>query len=388
MTDFTWPAEEPVRFREAAGVGGDDVAGESMVLAGERPVYDGRAGKLAGIAFSNALLTILTLGIYRFWGIARMRRYLWSRVSFLGDRLEYRGRGWEKLVGFLIAMLTFVPVGLLAVGIAMTAAFPQGLVLPIVLLYLQIIVLTPVAIYLGRRYRLQRTAWRGIRFDQGGSALAYMRQFLGWGFLAALTLSVLWPVMNARLWGYKWRHTSLGTARFDHPGRSNGLVGVWLGCLLLAPFTLGLSLYWYSAIQYRRLTGDIRLGDLRIASTLSMWRLVWPVFRFMLAVLVVNALVLGGGFIAAGGPALITAPGVPDDAAIQMLTFVLVGLGILVVGPITATLHAVLVLHPVTRAVCAALTAEGMLDLSQIRQDGTADAGPGEGLANLLDVGG
>ncbi len=42
--------------------------------------YDGRLGELYRIFLVNLLLTIITLGIYRFWAITRWRRYFWSRM--------------------------------------------------------------------------------------------------------------------------------------------------------------------------------------------------------------------------------------------------------------------------------------------------------------------
>ena len=48
---------------------------------------------------------VLTLGWSRFWGRTRLRRYLWNHLSILGDRFEYRGRGRELLIGFLLALV-------------------------------------------------------------------------------------------------------------------------------------------------------------------------------------------------------------------------------------------------------------------------------------------
>lgn len=39
----------------------------------QRFAYDGRLGELYGIFFVNLLLTVLTFGIYRFWGKTRIR---------------------------------------------------------------------------------------------------------------------------------------------------------------------------------------------------------------------------------------------------------------------------------------------------------------------------
>ena len=57
----------------------EDAGPAGAPAAGQRLEYDGARGPVAKIAVSNALLTLATLGAYRFWGKTRMRRYLWSR---------------------------------------------------------------------------------------------------------------------------------------------------------------------------------------------------------------------------------------------------------------------------------------------------------------------
>lgn len=72
--------------------------------------FEGNWREYAPIAFTNLLLTIVTLGIYRFWATARTRRYLWSRSRFVDEHLEWTGTGKELLVGFLLVMaLVLVP---------------------------------------------------------------------------------------------------------------------------------------------------------------------------------------------------------------------------------------------------------------------------------------
>ncbi|MCY4396908.1 MAG: DUF898 family protein, partial [Rhodospirillaceae bacterium] len=68
-----------------------------------RLTHDGRSGELFVIFLVNLALSILTLGIYRFWGRTRIRRYVWSQTSLLGEPLEYTGRGIELFLGFLFA---------------------------------------------------------------------------------------------------------------------------------------------------------------------------------------------------------------------------------------------------------------------------------------------
>ena len=74
-------------------------------LTPSRPVYDGTLGELYAIYLRHLVLMIVTLGWSRFWGRTRIRRYVWNHLAILGDRLEYRGRGRELLIGFLFALV-------------------------------------------------------------------------------------------------------------------------------------------------------------------------------------------------------------------------------------------------------------------------------------------
>jgi len=51
--------------------------------------FNGMAGDFFLMMMGNFLLSVITLGIYRFWGKAKFRRYLWSHTALDGDALEY-----------------------------------------------------------------------------------------------------------------------------------------------------------------------------------------------------------------------------------------------------------------------------------------------------------
>src|SRR5437868_1091802 len=74
-------------------------------LTPSRPLYDGSLGELYAIYLRHIVMMLLTFGWSRFWGRTRLRRYVWNHLSILGDRFEYRGRGRELLIGFLLAVV-------------------------------------------------------------------------------------------------------------------------------------------------------------------------------------------------------------------------------------------------------------------------------------------
>ncbi|MFV2003147.1 MAG: DUF898 family protein, partial [Paracoccaceae bacterium] len=137
-----------------------------MVMRDLETEYVGTRARLFRLALWTSVLTVLTLGIYRFWMKTRLRRYYWSAIRPGGHPLEYVGLPMEKLLGFLIAVvflafylgivnlvLIFVSFSLLntsfwAYGVSFVGVIP-------ILFY---------ARFRARRYILARTRWRGVRF--------------------------------------------------------------------------------------------------------------------------------------------------------------------------------------------------------------------------------
>jgi uncharacterized membrane protein YjgN (DUF898 family) len=93
------------------------------------------------------------------------------------------------------------------------------------------------AVYRARRYRLNRTTWRGIRFWMDGSGIAYACRAFGWAFLVGLTLGLAHPWREASLERYKMRHTHYGDlpGRFEATGGSFFKRGWWIWALSLVP---------------------------------------------------------------------------------------------------------------------------------------------------------
>jgi len=191
----------------------------------------GREAAYWRLRVKGAALSMFTLGIYRFWFATDIRRYLWSNTEIAGETLEYTGLATELLGGFLLAvaivgpLYTAVASAALALDTAETAIAGAGVVL--------FVWLGQFALYRARRYRLTRTVFRGVRFDQHGSAWRYAPLALLWWTLIAVTLGLAYPWAQASLQRYKMRHTSYG----DLPGAFGGSglalfmrgLPIWLG---------------------------------------------------------------------------------------------------------------------------------------------------------------
>lgn len=203
-------------------------------------VFEGNWREFAKIAFPNLLLTIVTLGIYRFWATTRERRYLWSRTRFVDEQLEWAGTGKELFLGFVMVFVLFgIPYfGLSFVAQALVARGYEALGVSLSFVALvAIFYLLGVARFRALRYRLSRTRWRGIRggSDDGGFGfgLSYMWKTLaGW-----IPLGLLIPWSMTSLWNERWSKMSFGPFAFESHAEPGGVFARFL-LFYLAPFVL------------------------------------------------------------------------------------------------------------------------------------------------------
>jgi len=234
-----------------------------------RLTFHGSGGTLFGIYVVNILLTIVTLGFYRFWGKVKVRRFMLSQTAFEGDRFAYHGTGKELLLGFVKALL-FVGMPITALS---TAARLSGdvkiLIATQVFTYLLVFTFIPIAMVGARRYRLSRISWRGIRFSFRGRAWAFVRIFMLATLLNAVTLSLYYPFFQARQQAFMVSNSHFGRRPFRFDGRGRDLFGAYVVTLLLLVPTLGLYLFWFNARKTRYLWDHTYFEMARFRSTMT-----------------------------------------------------------------------------------------------------------------------
>ncbi len=195
--------------------------------------FDGNWREFAAIAFTNLLLTVATLGIYRFWATTRTRRYLWSRTLFMGDRLEWTGTGQELFRSGLMALVVvLLPLSVAnwAVRLMIAHGYPiVGQILSLALL-IMFYILVGTAIFRGLRYRLSRTCWRGIRGGSYHQGLAYGFGYAWKNAAGLLPLGVMFPWAMVSLWNQRWNAVSFGPWSFVARGRVRGLKLPYVWC--------------------------------------------------------------------------------------------------------------------------------------------------------------
>lgn len=183
---------------------------------------------LAGLVIKGTLLTILTLGIYRFWYRTALRRYYWRNTTLAGDGFEYTGTGKELFIGFLIALAIVLPIYF---GVTLLGLFGGQVLGPILATIVGSFIMPAVVqvlIYRARRYRLTRTRYRGVRFHQSGTGLGYLFHTVKWLILTVLTLGIVFPYLRRALERYKTENTWYGSAQGAFNAEAKPLMMAWM----------------------------------------------------------------------------------------------------------------------------------------------------------------
>ena len=218
-----------------------ELTGAMGAPAYERVAYEGRQG-LVGLLSKNFFLTLVTIGIYRFWAATRLRRYLWSNIRIGGDGLEYTGTGRELFLGFLVALAVLAPLSIAYILAHRLSLGSPALALSIQAVYfLSLFIFMQVALFRSRRYRLSRTTWRGIYASQTGSTWHYCGLFLGYGLLTVVTLGVALPWMHVALARYKLNNTCFGDRTMRIEAKGSDLFWRWLVVMAVIGIPLALA---------------------------------------------------------------------------------------------------------------------------------------------------
>jgi uncharacterized membrane protein YjgN (DUF898 family) len=337
--------------------------------------FHGSGGSFFGIHVINMLLTILTLGVYYFWGKVKVRQYLYSQSEFNGDRFAFHGTGRELLWGFLRAFVVFGGLSLL---FRAAPLLPGGLAVKITAVlatYLLLFMLIPFAVAATRRYRLSRSSWRGIRFSFRGSIANFVRLYLKGIVLSFLTLGIYYPFFIARQQKYLVSHTYFGNERFRFDGNGHELMKIYLPLTVFPVLIVATAVIVPSVLKLIGHPGPVVawVGGLTMlligcfALIYPFWfeaakqRYLWNHTKFGAGDARFHATMSGGGlFLLKSG-----------NAFLLLLTL---GLA----WPWTMVRN--------TNFLFNHLTLEGALDLSAVRQDAQSATALGEGLDSLMDL--
>lgn len=259
--------------REQQGVAVSGAAAAAAPPPVRHRSFHGSGGTLFGIFIVNLLFTIVTLGIYYFWGKTRVRNYVHSQMEFDGDRYAYHGTGRELFVGFLKVAVIFAALFGGRV-LAQTVWGFAGRIVFSIILYVFVLIVMPIVIVRSRAYRLSRTSWRGIRFSFRGAARNFVRVFVPGALLTLITLGLYYPFFQNNIRRFLVDHSYYGATAFGYDGKGRDLFGPFLLAVVLSVLTLGVYGFWFSAYLQRYFFGHTSFATARFRSTVTGGRLL------------------------------------------------------------------------------------------------------------------
>jgi uncharacterized membrane protein YjgN (DUF898 family) len=390
--------------------------------------YHGEGKPLFWLVMKTSFLTLVTLGIYRFWAKTRIRKYLWSGTAAGDDSFEYTGTGLEKFLGFLVAIvilaiyLGIVQMILLFFGLSMMSetSTPAGEIAQVGSIYISLIAVMPLILfaqYRARRYKMARTRWRGIRFGMESAAWGYVWRAIGHYLLTIITLGILLPRQSFYLEKYMADRSWYGDAKFEQGGRWQSLypglkhIVIGVGFLIVAaivgvasggfiiPFILGLVGYVWTmigAVYYRIyvfnyltknkiLDGQVEFdsGALtsKIVSTVVLGSILIGIIGAVLALIFAGVSASMFAFTMPQGPSDFDGS---TSTILGVLGFVLYIGFLLMMG----ALSFILITQPIIAHVVDNAALAGAGHLNAIQQRAADEGADAEGFADALDIGG
>ncbi len=299
--------------------------------------FHGEGLDLLLLILKNAVLSVVTLGVYIAWGNTDVRKFLLQNFEFAGNRLVYTGTGRELFIGYLKAVGVYLGVVLSVAGLqffygSIAAAVGQLLFL------LVFLILVPHLLWGALRYRLSRTRWSGIRFTFEGDKKTYLKWFYGSYLLIPLTLGMAYPFVRHHIRKALIESVHFGSEKTRYSGDMREEVVIWYKGVGLSLLTFGIYSFWFLADFNRYIVEHTHFAGARGQLTLT----AGDYFVFGLFRLLVLPTTLGIGF-----------------------PWVLVW---------------------ELRKKAEAIHLEGELDLTRVRQVKESGSTTAEGLGELLDV--
>ncbi|PTY00685.1 YjgN family protein [Opitutus sp. ER46] len=199
-------------------------------------IFHGRASEYFRIWIVNALLTLLTCGVFLPWAKVRKRRYLRGATELLGHRFDYRADPRRLLIGHAIMAVFFLGYSLF------------GVVYPPVRwgVILLGVVMLPWIVVRSLAFNAHNTVYRGLRFRFHAALSPAAAVYLVGPVLCVLSLGLYYPAWVRQKRRYVVGQHRLGDAYFRFELRRRPFytaylasAGVMVGCVFIGGLITG-----------------------------------------------------------------------------------------------------------------------------------------------------
>jgi uncharacterized membrane protein YjgN (DUF898 family) len=203
--------------------------------------WNGNEAHLRRLIWRNAILSLVTVGVYAIWAKVAWRQALWRSLRFQGKRLAFTGTVREAMIPVLVAAAVIV-AAIAAIVIMKWLGTPRP---PVPRRSLRLFAAIPAIFLLGlaawraRSYLVSRTEIDGLAGRLEGSPLGYAFTHFATAFLTPLTFGLIIP------WRQAWLQRRLvgGMVLGPHRVACRGIDARRLLGRLAAAFAAGAAVY-------------------------------------------------------------------------------------------------------------------------------------------------
>ncbi len=368
---FTDPVPEQMPVAEVAPMHEQDIkfAPKKAFVS-----FSGQGAELFGIMIVNFVFTILTLGVYHFWGKVKVRKYLWQRTQILGSPLEYTGTGMELFISFLIVLAALFVYSFIA-GVVPILAL---LSIPVMFWCIYF------AMYRSIRFRLTRTRWNGIYANLSGSAVSFANNVILLSLANILCLGFLTPYITARLYRLTLNNVYWGNMKFSFNG---------LAKPLYKSFFIGMGVAALSIILLLVLgSGYFMVVERTIGYYGAPSESTYSAMLMLIVLVVLAVLATALGFLYYAGAKIrwfydhLALPGARFSSGLPVSTFMSLYLTNMLLLVFTLGFGYAWVVVRTIRYLTAAAVYQGDIDVAALQQNTQAIPARGDGLLDALDV--
>lgn len=249
--------------------------------------WEGTASTLQRLHLKNLFLSLVTLGIYSFWGKSETTNYTLENLSVSGETLDFNSnplrRCWGTLSTVLLALTAVAGVYWLPVYTPLESSY-SSYSLPGLALFL--LGLYELAWYRTRGYVLGNLSLGSFRFRQTGSAIRYSISTVGQYCLIVGSLGLYYPVYR------HWRlrtlsdNTVFNGESFEYTGEPHQLVQAFLGKFVRCTVLPLVGLLTVAGLYH-----TLFVADSDLLMTLNQTTLYWSVFLPLFGIAGIGSLI-------------------------------------------------------------------------------------------------
>lgn len=200
--------------------------------------FSGTGGEYFRIWIVNVLLSILTLGIYSAWAKVRNKQYFYGSTTLDGASFEYTASPVNILKGRILVVSVLLLYQVVAVYVPLIAAF----------MGLGLVFLFPWVVIKALAFNARYSSYRNLRFHFDGKYGESFRFYILWTIFAVFTLGLAYPYAIYLRKRFMVERSRYGETSFEFGGGGRYFYFVYVIAVLAALGLLFVVMFMFGGL--------------------------------------------------------------------------------------------------------------------------------------------